>query len=161
VSVTVRMNPAVKAAIAAINEEAWTMIEYIDTIRDGTTGQWISKTEVAEIGFTAFRSRKNTERVAGRLIVRRIPDLNPRNLEQPTLSTASGITRSSPRGSHPRRSSRTHRTQGHRWVEAKGRLQRQVRVELPGCKRSRRAGRPERGLRVAARRYRLTRLAEN
>lgn len=95
-SVTVRMNPAVKAAIATISEEAWTMIEYTDTIRDETTGQWIPRAEVAEIGFTAFRSRKNTERVARRLIARRILDLNPRNLGQPTLSTASGITRSSP-----------------------------------------------------------------
>lgn len=85
VSVTVRMDPAVKAAIATIPEDAWTMIEYTDSIRDETTGQLISKAEVAEIGFTAFRSRKKAERVAGRLVVRRIPDLNPRQIEQPTL----------------------------------------------------------------------------
>jgi len=85
VSVTVRMDPAVKAAIATIPEDAWTMIEYTDSIRDETTGQLISTAEVAEIGFTAFRSRKKAERIAGRLIVRRIPDLNPRQVEQPTL----------------------------------------------------------------------------
>ncbi|WP_159502528.1 IS1380 family transposase [Microbacterium sp. 18062] len=85
VSVTVRMDPAVKAAIATIPEDAWTMIEYTDSIRDETTGQLISKAEVAEIGFTAFRSRKKAERVEGRLIVRRIPDLNPKQVEQPTL----------------------------------------------------------------------------
>jgi Transposase DDE domain. len=85
VSVTFRMDPAVKAAIATIPEDAWTMIEYTDSIRDETTGQLISKAEVAEIGFTAFRSRKKAERVEGRLIVRRIPDLNPRQVEQPTL----------------------------------------------------------------------------
>ncbi|HKP07815.1 MAG TPA: IS1380 family transposase [Microbacterium sp.] len=85
VSVTVRMDPAVKAAIATIPENAWTMIEYTDSIRDETTGQLISKAEVAEIGFTAFRSRKKAEQVAGRLVVRRIPDLNPRQVEQPTL----------------------------------------------------------------------------
>lgn len=85
VSVTVRMDPAVKAAIATITDDAWTTIEYTDAIRDETTGAWISKTEVAEIPFTAFRSRKKAERIQGRLVVRRIPDLNPRQLEQPTL----------------------------------------------------------------------------
>lgn len=85
VSVTVRMDPAVKAAIATIPEDAWTMIEYTDSIRDETTGQLISKAEVAEIDFTAFRSRKKAERIAGRLIVRRIPDLNTKQVEQPTL----------------------------------------------------------------------------
>ena len=85
VSVTVRMDPAVKAAIATITEDAWTKIEYTDAIRDEATGQWISKAEVAEVPFTAFRSRKKTERTEGRLVVRRIPDLNPKQVEQPTL----------------------------------------------------------------------------
>lgn len=85
VSVTVRMDPAVKAAIATIPEDAWEMIEYPNAIRDETTGRWISKAEVAEVSFTAFRSRKKAERVEGRLVVRRIPDLNPRQVEQPTL----------------------------------------------------------------------------
>lgn len=85
VSVTVRMDPAVKAAIATIPDDAWTMIEYTDSIRDETTGQLISKAEVAEVPFTAFRSRKKAEQVAGRLVVRRIPDLNPNKVEQPTL----------------------------------------------------------------------------
>lgn len=85
VSVTVRMDPAVKAAIATIPDDAWEMIEYTDAIRDEPTGRWISKAEVAEVGFTAFRSRKKAERVEGRLVVRRIPDLNPKQLEQPTL----------------------------------------------------------------------------
>lgn len=85
VSVTVRMDPAVKAAIATIKDDAWTTIEYTDAIRDEATGRWISKAEVAEVPFTAFRSRKKAERVPGRLVVRRIPDLNPRQMEQPTL----------------------------------------------------------------------------
>ena len=34
--------------------------------------------EVAETAFTAFSSRKKSERVPGRLVVRRIPDLNPK-----------------------------------------------------------------------------------
>ena len=85
VSVTVRMGPAVKAAIATIAEDAWTMSEYPNAIRDEATGGWISKAEVAEIPFTAFRSRKKAERIPGRLVVRRIPDLNPKQVEQPTL----------------------------------------------------------------------------
>ena len=85
VSVTVRMDPAVKAAIASIPEDAWETIEYTDAIRDEATGRWISKAEVAEVPFTAFRSRKFAERVDGRLVVRRIPDLNPNKVEQPTL----------------------------------------------------------------------------
>jgi len=85
VSVTARMDPAVKAAIATIPENAWTMIEYTNAIRDESSGGWISKAEVAEVAFTAFRSRKKAEQVPGRLVVRRIPDLNPRQLEQPTL----------------------------------------------------------------------------
>ena len=85
VSVTVRMDPAVKAAITTIRDDAWTTIEYTDAICDETTGGWISKAEVAEVAFTAFRSRKKAERVPGRLVVRRIPDLNPKQTEQPTL----------------------------------------------------------------------------
>jgi hypothetical protein len=76
VSVTVRLDPKVKAAIADIDEQAWTPIEYTDALYDETTHQWISRAEVAEIGFTAFSSRKASEQVTGRLVVRRIPDLN-------------------------------------------------------------------------------------
>jgi hypothetical protein len=77
VSVTVRLDPTVKAAIAAIDEHAWTPIEYTDAIYDETTQRWISRAEVAEIAFTAFSSRKAAEQIQGRLVVRRIPDLNP------------------------------------------------------------------------------------
>lgn len=77
VSITVRLDPKVKAAIADIGADAWTPIEYTDAIFDEPSGRWISRAEVAEIGFTAFSSRKSTEQIPGRLIVRRIPDLNP------------------------------------------------------------------------------------
>jgi hypothetical protein len=77
VSVTVRLDPKVKAAIAAIDDDAWIPIEYTDALYDETTQQWISRAEVAEIGFTAFSSRKAAEQVKGRLVVRRIPDLRP------------------------------------------------------------------------------------
>lgn len=86
VSVTVRMDPAVKRAIAAIPEGAWEAIEYTNAVYDENAETWVSAAEVAEIGFTAFSSRKKSERTAGRLVVRRIPELNPKATEgQPTL----------------------------------------------------------------------------
>ena len=77
VSVTVRLDPKVKAAIATIGEDAWTPIEYTDAVYDEQDGRWVSRAEVAEIPFTAFTSKKKAEQVTGRLVVRRIPDLNP------------------------------------------------------------------------------------
>jgi hypothetical protein len=86
VSVTVRLDPKVKAAIAAIAEDAWKTIEYTDAVFDETTGRWISRAEVAEIDFTAFSAQKKADQVPGRLVVRRIPDLNPKaNHGQETL----------------------------------------------------------------------------
>jgi hypothetical protein len=76
VSITARLNPLVKAAIAAIPDTVWTPIKYTNAIFDDTTGQWISDAEVAEIAFTAFGSKKKSEQVAGRLVVRRIPEQN-------------------------------------------------------------------------------------
>jgi hypothetical protein len=76
VSVTVRLDTAVKKAIAAIGEDAWTTIEYTDAVFDDNTRTWISRAEVAEIPFTAFAARARADRVPGRLVVRRIPDLN-------------------------------------------------------------------------------------
>jgi hypothetical protein len=78
VSITVRMDAAVKRAIAGIPETAWTMIKYTAAVYDETTGAWISKAQVAEVPFTAFTSHKKAERIGGRLIVRRIPELNPK-----------------------------------------------------------------------------------
>lgn len=76
VSVTVRMDKRVKAAIAAIVDDAWTAIEYTDAVFDETSGRWISRAEVAEIDFTAFAAQKKSDHVPGRLVVRRIPDFN-------------------------------------------------------------------------------------
>jgi len=84
VSVTVRLDPRVRAAIAAIGDDAWQAIEYTNAVFDQTTGAWISTAEVAEIRFTAFAAQKKTDQVPGRLVVRRIPDLNP-HLGQATL----------------------------------------------------------------------------
>ncbi len=86
VTVTVPMNKAVKRAITAIGTDAWTPIKYTNAIYDEDTQTWVSVAEVAEIPFTAFSSRKKAERVPGRLVVRRIPELNPKAVPgQPTL----------------------------------------------------------------------------
>src|SRR3954447_18146636 len=77
-SITVRMDAAVKRAIAGIAETVWTTIKYTDAIYDETTGTWISTAQIAEVPFTAFTSKKKSEQVGGRLIVRRIPELNPK-----------------------------------------------------------------------------------
>ena len=85
VSITVRLDTKVQAAIAAIAEDALTPIEYTDAVYDETTGAWVSRAEVAEIDFTAFSSKKASKQVPGRLVVRRIPDLNPTSEGQATL----------------------------------------------------------------------------
>jgi hypothetical protein len=46
---------------------------------DEQSQTWVSRAEVAEIEFTAFTSRPKAEQVTGRLVVRRIPDLNPKS----------------------------------------------------------------------------------
>ncbi|ANS77810.1 hypothetical protein SGUI_2124 [Serinicoccus hydrothermalis] len=81
VSVTVRLTSSIRAAIATIDEQAWTPIEYTDAIRDESTGAWISRAEVAEVPFTAFTAQARSHHVPGRLVVRRIPDLNPKKGE--------------------------------------------------------------------------------
>ena len=76
VSVTVRLDNRIKTAISSIPEDAWTPIEYTDAVYDEQSSRWVSRAEVAEIPFTAFAAQKKTNHVPGRLIVRRIPDLN-------------------------------------------------------------------------------------
>lgn len=75
-SVTVRMDPRVRAAIASIPDDGWTTIEYTNAILDEATGRWISVAEVAEVDFTAFAAQSKADHVPGRLVVRRIPDFN-------------------------------------------------------------------------------------
>jgi hypothetical protein len=86
VSITMRMDAAVKRAIATIDEHAWTTIKYTDAIYDEATGNWISKAQITEVPFTAFVSHKKADQIPGRLIVRRIPELNPKHSDgQETL----------------------------------------------------------------------------
>jgi hypothetical protein len=73
-SVTVRMDPKVKAAIAAIPEAAWTPISYPRAIWDEQLACWVSDAEVAEAAYTAFTSKKG-QAITARLIVRRVRDL--------------------------------------------------------------------------------------
>ena len=85
VSVTVRMDPNVKRAIDQIPVDAWQTIKYTNAIFDDNTGRWISSAEVAEVPFTAFASKKAADQVPGRLVVRRIPELNKKDVDQPGL----------------------------------------------------------------------------
>jgi hypothetical protein len=74
-SVTVPVNASIRAAIAAIGEDAWTAIRYPHAVWDDQLDAWISDAEVAETGYTAFASKKGRA-VTARLIVRRVRDLN-------------------------------------------------------------------------------------
>jgi hypothetical protein len=75
-SITCGMNPSVKRAVLAIPDSAWQQITYPTAVPDPGTGELISGAEVAEIpAYTAFASRKKSERVTARLIVRRVRDL--------------------------------------------------------------------------------------
>ena len=74
-SVTVPMDPKVRAAIAALPEDAWTAIKYPRAIWDDQLRAWVSDAGVAEIPYTAFTSKKG-QAVTARLIVRRVRDLN-------------------------------------------------------------------------------------
>jgi hypothetical protein len=78
-SITARLNPPVRKAIDAICADAWTTIKYTDAIWDDDAQAWISQAEVAEIPFTAFSSLAKHKQVTARLIVRRVPDVNPAN----------------------------------------------------------------------------------
>lgn len=85
-SVTARQDSAVRKAIAAISEDKWTPIKYTNAVFDDDQQRWISAAEVAETHYTAFTSKPKDMQVTARLIVRRIPDLNPAN--QSELFTA-------------------------------------------------------------------------
>jgi hypothetical protein len=76
-SITARKDRAVSAAIASIEEDAWTTIRYPHAVFDDQLGQWVSDAEVAEVPFTAFSSRGKARQVSARLIVRRVRDANP------------------------------------------------------------------------------------
>ena len=74
-SVTAPMNASVRAAIAAIGDDAWTPVRYPRAVWDDQLDAWISDAEVAEVPYTAFTSKKG-QAVTARLVVRRVRDLN-------------------------------------------------------------------------------------
>ncbi len=76
-SLTTRSNPAVRRAISAIPDDAWTSIKYTDAIWDEEDQRWVSDAEVAETTYTAFTGRRKAEHVTAGLIVRRVKRLNP------------------------------------------------------------------------------------
>lgn len=74
-SVTTRMNTPVRAAIAAIDDDSWTPISYPHAIWEEAEQRWISDAEVAEVPITVFTSRRKTDHVTCRLVVRRVKRL--------------------------------------------------------------------------------------
>lgn len=79
-SITARMDPAIRAAITTIGDDAWVAIKYPHAIWDEDEQRWISDAEVAEVPFTAFTSRRKADHVPARLIVRRVKRLNPKSV---------------------------------------------------------------------------------
>jgi hypothetical protein len=69
------MDPKIRAAIAAIGQDAWTPISCPQAIWDEDQQRLISDAEVAEVPYTAFASKKG-QAITARLIVRRVKDLN-------------------------------------------------------------------------------------
>jgi hypothetical protein len=57
---------------------AWPGIEYPEAIFDEDTDTWVSRAEVAKRDLTGSGSRSKAQRVPGRLVARRIPDLGAR-----------------------------------------------------------------------------------
>jgi len=75
-SVTAPVTAAIRAAIAAIPEDAWTAIRYPQAVWDDQLGCWVSDAEVAGTTYSAFTSKKKELHVTARLIVRRVRDKN-------------------------------------------------------------------------------------
>jgi hypothetical protein len=76
-SITARMLSPVRKAIETIADDAWTPIKYTNAVWDDDAQAWISDAEVAEVPFTAFASLAKRKQATARLIVRRVPDMNP------------------------------------------------------------------------------------
>lgn len=73
-SITVVANTAIRAAIAAIAEDAWAPVHYPGAVEDPDTGALISDAEVAETVYTAFAGTRHE--YTARLVVRRVKDKN-------------------------------------------------------------------------------------
>lgn len=73
-SVTVTMNPLIRAAIAPIAEDACIPMHYPEAVEDPDTGELISDAEVAETTYTAFAGTQHA--ITARPVVRRVKDKN-------------------------------------------------------------------------------------
>ncbi len=77
-SVTCRNDSKIRAAVAAIEDTAWTPIPYWSSHLDPDTGEVVdSHADVAETTYTAFAGGKHP--VTARLVVRRVRRLRPRD----------------------------------------------------------------------------------
>nr|CEL14583.1 hypothetical protein [Kibdelosporangium sp. MJ126-NF4] len=74
-SVTVPQRKPIRAAIAAIDESAWTTITYARPVRDEDTGELVTTAQIAETSYTAFTNPTLNpgQKTTGRLIARRTP----------------------------------------------------------------------------------------
>ncbi|MCY0947903.1 IS1380 family transposase [Streptomyces antarcticus] len=81
-SLAVAVTKTIRAAIETVPADAWTPIKYTDAIWDDEEQRWISDAEIAEIGFTAFTSKKKAFHTTARLIVRRVKRLNPKTVPE-------------------------------------------------------------------------------
>jgi hypothetical protein len=75
-SITTKQTRPVQAAIEVIDPGAWVPIAYPHAIYDEATQQWISDAEIAETTYTAYQSRRKSEQITVRMIVRRVKDKN-------------------------------------------------------------------------------------
>jgi hypothetical protein len=89
-SVTVRMDPKIRGAIAAIPESAWTPITYPRAVCDEDQQRLISDAEVAEVEYTAFAAKKG-KAITARLIVRRVRGLTAKPARARTSCSRSGV----------------------------------------------------------------------
>ncbi len=95
-SITARMNPAVRKAIAQVTDDAWTAIKYPNAVWDQDEQRLVSDAQIAEVEFTAFTSHRKSEQITGRLIVRRVKRLNPTSKPDKTDKTGKALTAQQP-----------------------------------------------------------------
>jgi hypothetical protein len=76
-SITARMNPSLRAAIAGIGDDAWAPIAYPNAVFDEAEQRWVSDAELAEVPYVAFTGRRQADHLPCRLIVRRVRRLQP------------------------------------------------------------------------------------
>jgi hypothetical protein len=77
----VPVNRSIRAAIARIPQDARTAIEYPQALWDDQLQAWVSDAEAAGTEYTAFTSKKKSEQVTARLIVRRVRARNEKAAE--------------------------------------------------------------------------------